>query len=50
MSAWKRGDVAMVDGDVCLRMDGHGGWEHGRNDRFRYASDAARVLSERVPS
>lgn len=32
---WQLGDVAIVRGDVCLRLQ-DGKWEHGRGDRFAY--------------
>lgn len=32
---WKPGDVAMVNGDICL-LTSRGQWEHGRSDRFAY--------------
>jgi hypothetical protein len=40
---WKLGDVAMVRGDVCLRLH-NGLWEHGRGDRFAYNEPTARPL------
>lgn len=39
MREWKPGDVAMVNGDVCVYLPGKG-WEHGGPDRFAYPSDS----------
>lgn len=40
---FKVGDVAVVRGDVCIRLH-NGLWEHGRGDRFAYNEPSARPL------
>lgn len=39
---WQPGDVAMVNGEVCMFL-GSAGWEHGDSARFRYRSDETDV-------
>lgn len=42
MSEYAPGTVALVNGDVCLRL-GNGRWEHGKPNRFAYNESTADV-------